>query len=1035
MKKYASLYMQTEYSLLSSMLSLDKLKDKIETYNYKAYAITDSAMHGAYKFYNMCLDLGVKPIVGLRLNFYNKNFDNIVLLYAKNMEGYKSLLKISTQLSIKKEDVTKEFIQLNSNGLLAIIPVFENEVNVYYQNRQDKALNDCILEYKAIFEDVYFGISIQSEYERCNALNFISLASRYNLKALAINRCAYFYDDDVDSYRVLKMILQNVKEDEVEGDILSEKECNLAVLSKEEMELRFSDYLELLENTEEVIEKCNLVLDYKGYYFPKAIIDTKGSSKDYLYALSKTGLNKRLKNISIIRPNYLTKEKIQDYKNRLLYELSIIDKMGFNDYFLIVYDYVKYAKTHDIAVGPGRGSAGGSLVSYSLGITDVDPIYFNLLFERFLNPQRIGMPDIDVDFEDEKRNELISHLGERYGKNKVAHITTFGTYKAKLAIRDVARILKLSDIKLKEIMKFISSNLKIAESINNSPILMNMIAKDEGIKRVIEISKKIEGLPKNYSTHAAGIIMADTDLRDYTALQEGIDGLYQTQYEASDLEKIGLVKMDVLGLRNLSIIKNVLKILREQEHIDIDIKNIPLNDEASFRLLASGDTLGIFQLEGSGVTNVLKNLKVSSLEDIIAATSLFRPGPMEMIPSYIKRKFGYEKVEYLDKELESILKPTYGIIVYQEQIMQIAAKYAGYTLGEADILRRAVSKKKASVIQEERNKFIAKATSLGRDSKKANKVYDYIERFASYGFNRSHAVAYALVAYQMAFLKAHYYKAFVSSLMTNCIGSITSLSMYINEARSKGVKIFAPSINVSSNEFVYTKEGIYYPLLGIVNIGASTVDEILKEREKGRFTSYNDFVLRTKNILNERQIEYLVYGGALDEFLVKGVVTRKYMISKYQEVLQRLTYASLLNFKITEDEATVDEFTFLEMSNFEKEALGINLMYNIFIKYNDIKEKYHCQSFASLKEGEEKYSIFIVKRFREIKTKRNELMAFFTLEDESGIKDGVMFSEAYAKYKKDIEVNSVYLAKIKLDTRQKQDDTSSQILISALRKL
>ena len=1035
MKKYASLYMQTEYSLLSSMLSLDKLKDRLDTYNYEAYAITDSAMHGAYKFYNMCQSLNVKPIIGLRINIYNENFDNIVLLYAKDMEGYKSLLRISTQMSINKADVTKEFLHLNSSGLLAIIPVFENEVNVYHYNKQERALNDCILEYQAIFEDLYFGISIQSEYERKNANEFINLAARYNLKALAINRCNYFNDDDVDSYRVLKMISLNVKEDEVKDDILSEKECNLAFLSKEELELRFSDYMYLVENTKEVIDKCNLVLDYKGYFFPKAVIENSVSSKEYLLALAKTGLNKRLKNIAVNNPNYITKQKIQEYKDRLLYELSIIDKMGFNDYFLIVYDYVKYAKTHDIAVGPGRGSAGGSLVSYSLGITDVDPIYFNLLFERFLNPERVGMPDIDVDFEDEKRNELIYHLGERYGKNKVAHITTFGTYKAKLAIRDVARILKLSDIKLKEVMKFISSNLKIDESINNSPILKNMISQDEDIRRVIVISRKIEGLPKNYSTHAAGIIMADTDLRDYTALQEGIDGLYQTQYEASDLERIGLVKMDVLGLRNLSIIKNVVKILKEQEHINVDIKNIPLNDVAAFKLLAQGNTLGIFQLEGAGVTNVLRNLKVSSLEDIIAATSLFRPGPMEMIPSYIKRKFGHEKVEYLDKDLEDILRPTYGIIVYQEQIMLIASKYAGYSLGEADILRRAVSKKKASVILEERNKFVSKALSLGRDNKKANKVYDYIERFASYGFNRSHAVAYGLVAYQMAYLKAHYYKAFVSALMTNCIGSVTSLSMYINEARAKGVKIFAPNINESSFDFVYKKEGIYYPLVGVNNLGASTVDEILKIRENGRFTSYNDFVLRTKDTLSERQVEYLVYSGALDEFLIKGDVTRKYMATHYQETLQSATYATLLNLKMSEEVRADDEYTFLEMSSLEKEALGINLTYNIFIKYKDLKDKYHCVNFASLVEGEEKYAIFLIKRFREIRTKKNELMAFFTLEDESGIKDGVMFSDAYKAYKKDVEINCVYLAKIKLESRKKQDDTSSQILISALRKL
>ncbi len=1034
MKDYASLYMQSEYSLLSSMLSLDKLSTSLDTYNYKAYAITDNSMHGAFKFYNLCLKLNIKPLIGLRLTIYNENFSNMVLLYAKDMDGYKNLLRISSMKEINKEEVTKDYLNKHSRGLLCIIPVFENELNIYYQNKEYHVINEKIKEYKEIYSDLYFGISLQNEYEKNNADYFIDLGLENNIKSLAINRSCYFSDDDIEAYRILKMIDMNVKIDE-NNDVLNEKEKELAFLNKEELELRFSKYPYLLKNCNEIVDKCNLVLDYRGYYFPKAIIDPKYSAKEYLKNLSLKGLKKRFDNYIKTDSRYNDNKLAIIYKNRLDYELSIIDKMGFNDYFLIVYDYVKYAKTHDIMVGPGRGSAGGSLVSYCLGITDVDPIAYDLLFERFLNPDRIGMPDIDVDFEDDLRDQLIRYLGEHYGKNKVAHITTFGTFKAKLAIRDVSRILNLSDIKLNELTKYISPRLSLDESINNSDMLANMILGDEDINKVVRIAKKIEGLPKNYSTHAAGIIMADTDLCDYTALQEGIDGLYQTQYEAEDLEKIGLVKMDVLGLRNLSIIKNVLHILKNKENIDLDLKNIPINDSLTYKELASGNTLGIFQLEGSGVTNVLKNLQVSSIEDIIAATALYRPGPMEMIPSFIRRKLKKENVTYLDPSMKPALEKTYGIIVYQEQIMQIASAFGGYSLGEADILRRAVSKKKAKVIEEERNKFVDKAIKLGHDKKQADKVYDYIEKFASYGFNRSHAVAYAIIAYQMSYLKSHYYKAFVCSLMSNCLGSINNLKNYISEARTKNVNVLSPSINKSALEFVYDKEGIYYSLLGINNLGASIASDLIEERNKGQFLSYNDFLVRTKNIINKKIFTYLVYSGALDEFVSKDL-TRKYMIDHYEEDVKALDYISLLNIKVSSSNDEVEEYNFVEMSENEKEALGFNLKYNLFIKYNDIKNKYHINIFSTMIDEQEQYSIFLLKRFREIRTKNNKLMAFLTVEDESSsTMDAVLFSDAYEKYRYILKTDTMYLAYLKKEVRQNNDGQKEQLVISKLKKL
>ena len=1037
MKKYASLYMQTEYSLLSSMLSLSKIKEVLENMNYKAYAITDNAMHGAYKFYKLCKSNNIKPIIGLRLNLYNQNFDNMVLLYAKNMDGYLSLMKISSQYEINKEEVTKEFLQLNNKGILAIIPVFENEINVYYQNKDTSAIKDCVLEYKNIFEDLYLGLSLNSNYERQNIDNFIDIAKNYMIKAVAINRSCYFDDDDIDAYKILRMVALNEKESD-NKEILKEEDYHLSFLSAYDMELKFSSYLDLLNNTEEIEAKCNLELNYQGYYFPKAIIEAKEnpSSKDYLYSLALVGLKKRLKQLSLKKPNYLNKGKIEEYKNRLFYELSIIDKMGFNDYFLIVYEYVKYAKTHDIMVGPGRGSAGGSLVSFSLGITDVDPIEYDLLFERFLNPERIGMPDIDVDFEDEKRELVIQHMMERYGNNKVAHITTFGTYKAKLAIRDVGRIVDLKEFKLKEVMKFISSTLSIDESINNSPMLANMIKSDDEIQRVIKIAKKIEGLPKNYSTHAAGIIMADTKLYDYTPLQQGINGLYQTQYEAADLEEIGLVKMDILGLRNLSIIKNVLRNIKEKDNIDLDIRNIDLNDYQTYKNIAAGNTLGIFQLEGAGVTNVLKSLKTSNLEDVIAATALYRPGPMEMIPSFIKRKFKQEAITYLDESMKEILAPTNGIIVYQEQIMLLASKYAGYSLGEADILRRAISKKKAKVIEEERIKFVDKAIKNGKDKKNANMVYDYIEKFASYGFNRSHAVAYAIIAYQMAFLKTHFYKAFVSALMTNSVGSITSISQYISEARRYKVNVLPPSINKSNTYFAYDDKGIYYSLLGISNIGSQTVDAILKIREDGLFTSYTDFIDRTKNILNQKLISMLVFSGALDEFLEKDGITRKYMNEHYEENLQKIAYANILNIHVGDNDDK-EEYSFVEMSEYEKEALGFNLKYNMFIKYQNVINKYHCVSFNDLKEGIETNCVFVIKRIREIKTKNGDYMAFLTVSDDKmNVSDSVvMFPSIYSSNKHLLEVNQAYIGKIKLEIRKDKNEIKESLSILAISKL
>ena len=688
--------------------------------------------------------------------------------------------------------------------------------------------------------------------------------------------------------------------------------------------------------------------------------------------------------------------------------------MGFVDYFLIVFDYVRFAKQNDICVGPGRGSAGGSLVSYCLGITEIDPIKYDLLFERFLNPERISMPDIDVDFPDDRRDEVIRYIGERFGRNRVAHINTFGTLKSRMAIRDVARVLNLSDIKLKEVLKFISmsSNKPLIEIITESVSLQRMIESDEEISMVLDFATKIEGLPRNCSTHAAGIIMADKDLTYYTPLQEGINGLNQTQFEASDLELLGLVKMDVLGIKNLSIIKNVIEEVKKEEGINIKINSIPLNDKLVYDNLRKGETLGIFQLESDGVRKLLFDLKCGSFDDIVNATSLYRPGPMDMIPMFVRRKFG-EKYDVIHEDLESITKNTHGIIVFQEQIMLIARKFANYTLGQADMLRRAISKKKHDLIKQERIKFIQSSINNGYSESKAIEIYDYIEKFANYGFNKSHAVAYGLIAYQMAYLKTYYFKPFMSALMSNNIGSSDSILKYIRECKKKNINVLLPNINKSTDKFNYDKDGIYYPLLGINNLGEVVVKQLLEERNKGLFIDYDNFIDRTTNILNKTQVYNLIYSGALDCFNH----TRKAMVEMYDNILQKVSYIKSLGSSIIKTEFNDDEYSFEEISSLERMALGFNLKYSQFAKYYNFKKQYKCVDLNEGSYNKENKSIVIVKYIREIKTKNNDKMAFVTVYDESVELEGVLFPLVYSKYSSILQVNNSYVISYKLENR------------------
>lgn len=997
---FVNLYIETEYTMLTSPIRLQKLVRLAKEYQYEALAITDlNNMHGVLKFYELCLTNGIKPIIGLAVTMDSAdNFYNSLLLYAKGEEGYRNLLKIASHAKINGM-VKMHDLSGSSKDLIAVLPSDESEiVKLVKENSPNEALK-LLSEYRALFNDLYLGIDLQTESNRQNLEKLLAFGVNAGIKPVALHKTLYLNKDDLDAYQVLRCLDLSANQ-----YLPTEKELNANFISKAEGIRLFQDYPELLASTVEISNKCSLELKFDHYKFP-VFPDAKGKSFLYLSDLCKLGLNKRLKGRNV---------DVDKYKERLLYELEVINQMGFCDYFLIVYDYIKYAKKNGILVGPGRGSGPGSLVSYAIGITDIDPLEHNLLFERFLNPERTSMPDIDTDFPDNRRDEVISYVANKYGKGRVAHISAFGTFGVRLALRDVARVLKVSDVVLNEVLKFVPEfGGSLDGIINQSEMFRELIKENEEVQELVRIARKLEGLPRHITTHAAGIIIGDQDLVNYTPIQKGINDLFQTQFEATDLERIGLVKMDFLGIRNLTIISEVVRLIKAKNP-EFNLYNIPMDDQATYRMIAEGDTDGIFQLESSGMRNVLRGLKTSEFNDIVNANALYRPGPREMIPSFIKRKFKQEPIEYLHPDLKEILEPTYGIIVFQEQIMLIAQKFAGYTLGMADILRRAISKKVEDVLLAERERFVRGAVRNGYDEDVSNKIYDYIVKFASYGFNKSHSVAYSLISYQMAYLKSRYYKYFMSVLMTNSIGSVGLIRNYIADCRKKNVKVYLPSINHSEDRFVVKDGGIYYSLLGIQNLGAVTVKAFLNERrENGPYKTYDEFIARTKDVLNRRLIENLIWAGALDEFKLP----RKQMILEYDNSLNLANFASVLGENLLERNFSDEEYSFEELSGYEREALGFNLKYSLLARYQDYARKVGAVELGKLKVGRNVRVIFALRRIKRITTKTNQEMAFLSITDDADEIDAVLFPDVYLQYKYHLETNGIYLGEGNVEER------------------
>lgn len=968
-----SLFLETAYSFKGSNIKLETLIEKAKAYQYHTLVLTDTKMHAAYKFYHLAKRAGIRPIIGLQIQAESLlNTEGIFLnAYAKSEVGYQNLLKLSSLQSFNERLPLSLIKKYTEDISFLILPHKGDFAQAILDQHQ---FNQITLELKAFLDSLYFGYSP----------SFKPAFKIEKVDSLPLDYVLYLNRSDLDVHHTLSTIYQ------LDTSPLKDYQAHF----KPQEAFSFEDGLS--NKLDKFIKVHTLELSDKSPSLPVYKNTHHLASNKYLEALSHKGLEKRLKQY--------TDDK-NPYYERLKEELTTIHDMGYDDYFLIVWDVIRYAKNEGILVGPGRGSAPGSLVAYSLGITDIDPIKFGLLFERFLNKARISMPDIDIDFPDRKRELMIDYVINKYGKEYVSYICTFGTYLKKSALRESARVFQIEKKYIEEMAKKVDQYDSIDAMIQDSLDVQNRMQQLKSIDSWLHAASQIEGLPKHVSTHAAGIILSSEPIVNYTAIQEGLNDHYQSQYAMEDLEAIGLLKMDFLGLRNLTMIEDILALIKKHEAIDVNLYQIPLDDALTFKHLREKSTTGIFQLESAGMRRLIKDMQMTSFDDIVTILALFRPGPMQSIESYLKRRFKKESITYIDPILEPILSETEGILLYQEQIMAIASRYAGYTLNEADLLRRAVSKKSDSILQNERNRFVSKAKALGKDAGKSNQIYDYIVTFANYGFNKSHSVAYALIAYWMAYLKANYPAYFIAVLMQSALASESLMREYIQEASLQNITISPPDINHSDTYFVYKNKTLYFPLTGIKNIGNTLAENIISVRENG-FTSQVDFMNKTSPFMNKRALEYLIYSGALDSF----GLNKRTMIENSEAISHYLSYQGINN--LTYEYSKKPEFDETLLKHYEKESIGFNLSMHPLKAYLSLLDKGGILSVSDLthvKPNQTIQLLALVSRIKEIKTKKNDLMAFIQLEDQFVKVDGVCFPNAYIKVKAFIEQKDVLL--------------------------
>ncbi|HWO41780.1 MAG TPA: DNA polymerase III subunit alpha [Candidatus Eisenbacteria bacterium] len=1031
--RFVHLHCHTEYSLLDGANKVEKLFERIRALKQPAVAMTDHGnMFGAIEFYREAIKHGIKPIIGCEIyvapgnRFERKGIDkgpkeynHHLILLAMNQEGYRNLCKLVSLGYMEgfyyKPRIDKELLKELNGGLIALSACLQGEVAQALSAGQFDKAKAAAESYAAIFGDRYY-IEVQdnklSEQERVNRL-LIELARDLSLPVVATNDCHYGERSDYAAHDVL-LCVQTGKTIADENRLKMETD-ELFLKSAEEMQQGFAYCPEAVERTLEIADRCNVEIEFGKYHFPAFTPPKETSLDDYLDELARAGLAERLEGVT-------DAEVRRTYEERLNYELDVIKRMQFPGYFLVVADFINYAKNNGIPVGPGRGSSAGSLVAYALRITDLDPIRHVLLFERFLNPERRSMPDIDVDFCIRGRAKVIQYVKEKYGSDRVAQIATFGTLKAKAAIKDVGRALGFTFAETDAIAKLIPApkqgfDYPLTESIKMEPRLRELIESDPRIKTLFDHALRLEGLTRHASTHAAGVVLSNLPLVDHLPLFVDKDGGIVTQFDMGSVEKIGLVKFDFLGLKTLTLIHDCLKLIEVTRGVKLDLERLPLDDKKTYRLLCAGNTTGVFQLESTGIREMTVKIRPNCFEDLVAILALYRPGPLDsgMAEEYIKRKHGQVAIKYLHPLLEPILKDTYGVIVYQEQVMQIAQVLAGYTMGDADILRRAMGKKDPEEMAAQRQRFVEGAKRKKIDGDKAGEIFDQMETFARYGFNKSHSAAYALVSFQTAYLKAHFPVEFMAALMTSEMDDTDKVIKNLADCRERGIEVLAPDINESRADFTPVGEKIRFGLAAVKNVGEKAVEVILDSRgREGPFLSLFDFCRRVDlTAVNRRVIESLIKCGAFDS----TGVSRARMIAALDEAMrlgqafQRESQSNQIDIfgllganpgvrKADAFYPPVEEWSAQQALAFEKEALGFYITGHPLDKYERVIKKIASGTVTEIKDkaaaGDVKLG-GVVSSLRLKNTKKGERYAGFHLEDKTGFIEVIAWPDVYRR--------------------------------------
>ncbi len=1014
---YVPLHLHTEYSLLDGAIRIKELVEQAVAFRMPAVAITDHGnLFGVVEFYRYAIKAGLKPIIGCEVyvapgsRFDRKNTAQVeeasfhLILLAKNNKGYRNLISLVTRAYTEgfyyKPRIDMDLLEQYSGGLIGLTSCLKGEIPYYLQRGIVDKARERALQYKHILGAENFYIEVQAnglpEQERLNRM-LVELARDLHIGIVATNDCHYMKREDARAHDILLCIQT--------GRIVKDKNrlCfnsdGFYFKSPEEMKDAFRDIPEAILNTRAIAERCNVEFKLGENLLPVYEIENGQTPDALLEKLAVEGMFYKL-----------GPEPKPVYRERLRKELDIIKKMGYSSYFLIVWDFISYAKNRGIPVGPGRGSAAGSLVSYCLGITDIDPVKYNLLFERFLNPERISMPDIDVDFCKDKRSEIIGYVTEKYGKEHVAQIITFGTMAAKAAIRDVGRALDLPYNEVDRIAKLIPDtlNITIEDALKVEPELKTLYDSNPKIKELIDIAMRLEGLSRHASTHAAGVVISPVPLTDYTPLYKNpSDGSITTQFDMKAIEKIGLLKFDFLGLKTLTVIDKTLKYIKNNGK-EISLRDIPFTDVKTYELLSSGHTTGIFQLESRGMRELLRKIAPDRFEDLIAVVALYRPGPLGsgMIEDFIKRKKGQIPVKYELPQLKEILDETYGVILYQEQVMMIANKIANFTLGQADMLRKAMGKKMPEEMEKQKEAFIRGAVANGISEKKAARLFDLMAPFAEYGFNKSHSAAYAYLAYQTAYLKAHYPVEFMAATLSTDMDNTDKIARSINECRGMGIEVLPPDINESGQEFKVIGNSIRFGLEAVKGVGASAIESILKSRNtNGPFTSVeNFFEMVDQRKVNKKVVESLIKAGAFDSLSISRagameLMNRFFNGSSKNDAIRALGQQSIFGGIKEETAENLQEWSETELLRYEKEALGFYITGHPLTKYTTVLENIGAKKTSELEELEDRKEIIIGGILRDIKriqTKsKAEIMAYCTLEDAEGSIEVIVFPELY----------------------------------------